>query len=116
MLLLLTDEDFRGPIIAGLRLHHPELDLVRAVEAGLGGLDDDVVLAWAAAHGRVAVSHDVNTMVDAANQRSATGQSMSGLIVVPQKLAIGRAITEIRLVAELATESEMQGATLWLPV
>lgn len=116
MLLLLTDEDIRGPIIDGLRLHHPELDVVRAVEAGLGGLDDDVVLDWAVANGRVVVSHDVNTMIDVANRRVAAGESMSGLIVVPQGLGIGRAITELRVVAELATDEEMHGATIWLPV
>ncbi len=116
MLKLLMDEDFRGPVLAGLRLHHPELDLVRAVEVGLGGLDDEVVLTWAAANDRITVSHDMNTMIDAANRRVRAGEPMSGLIVLRQTLEIGRAITELRLVAELATDLEMHGATIWLPV
>jgi predicted nuclease of predicted toxin-antitoxin system len=116
MLRLLMDEDFRGPILAGLRRHYPELDFVRAVDVGLNGIDDDLVLAWAAADGRITVSHDVNTMIDAANRRIEAGQPMSGLILVPQNVATGTAIVEIRQVAELANSSEMLGNTLWLPL
>jgi len=59
MLAFLTDEDLRGAIIEGLRRHHPGVILIRAVEAGLSGKDDDEVLAWAAATSRITVSHDV---------------------------------------------------------
>ena len=90
--------------------------MIRAVEVGLGGHDDDLVLAWAASVGRITVSHDVNTMIDAANRRLDASEPMSGLIVVPQRLAIGRAIAELRLVAELVTDQEMNGATIWLPL
>jgi hypothetical protein len=116
MLRLLMDEDFRGPILAGLRRHYPELDFVRAVDVGLGGIDDHLVLAWAAADGRVTVSHDVNTMIAAANRRIDASQPMSGLILVPQYVATSTAIVEIREVAELATSSELVGNTLWLPL
>jgi uncharacterized protein DUF5615 len=116
MLRFLADEDLRGPIIDGLRLHHPELDVVRVVEVGLAGFDDDLVLAWAAANGRVTVSHDVNTMIDAAQTRSAAGQAMSGLIVVPQSVDIGRAIADLCFVAEVASDQEMDAAIVWLPI
>lgn len=116
MISLLTDEDLRGAIVAGLRLHHPDLDVVRAVEVGLSGLEDDAVLAWAAANGRVTVSHDVGTMTDAANRRVATGEPMSGLIVVPQTLGTGPAITDLHFVAEVAGADEFQDATIWLPL
>jgi hypothetical protein len=35
----------------------------------IGGAEDDPVLAWAAEYGRVVLSHDVNTMGHAADQR-----------------------------------------------
>jgi hypothetical protein len=116
MLFFLTDEDVRGAIIDGLRLHHPELDVVRAVEIGLGGMDDDVLLGWAAENGRVTVSHDVNTMIFAANRRLASGVAMSGLIVVPQSLSTAKAIADLAYVAEFATAAEMQNVTAWLPL
>ena len=49
----LSDEDLHGPIVDGLRLHYPGVDVVRAVEVGLGGLADDLLLSWAAQQGRV---------------------------------------------------------------
>lgn len=41
---------------------------------------------------------------------------MAGLIVTPQSLAIGKAIADLRFVAEVSTTAEMSGATLWLPL
>ena len=99
-----------------MRLHYPELNIVRAVEVGLSGLDDDVVLAWAAANGRVTVSHDVGTMTDAANRRVAAGEPMSGLIVVPQSLGTGPAITDLHFVADASSDEELQNATIWVPL
>jgi len=116
MLSFLTDEDLHGPIVDGLRLHHPDLDVVRAVEAGLSGLDDDMLLDWAAQHGRIMVSHDVSTMTDSANHRVSSGLKMSGLIVVPQSLGTARAIADLHFVADVSTNEEMENATVWLPL
>lgn len=116
MLFFPTDEDVRGAIIDGLRLHYPELDVVRTVEIGLGGMDDDVLLGWAAENSRVTVSHDVNTMIYAANRRLASGVAMSGLIVVPQSLPTAKAIADLACVADVTTDAEMQNVTVWLPL
>lgn len=116
MQFFLTDEDVRGAIIDGLRLHHPELDVVRAVDVGLDELDDDELSAWAAENGRVMVSHDVNTMIDAANQRVASGTAMSGLIVVPQSLSTARAIADLAYIAEESDDDEFAKGTVWLPL
>jgi hypothetical protein len=94
-LRLLTDEDFDGRIIQGLRLRSPDIDLVRAVDIRLNRTPDDEILVWAAEHDRVVVSHDVTTMGPAAYRRLAEGQSMPGLILVPQWLAVGRAIDDL---------------------
>jgi hypothetical protein len=116
MLAFLTDEDLRGPIVDGLRLHHPEIDVVRTVDEGLGGMDDDVLLSWAVANGRVLVSHDVSTMINAAKLRLASGLAMSGLIVIPQSLGVGKSIADLRFAAEVSSPEEMKGATVWLPL
>jgi hypothetical protein len=116
LLAYLTDEDVHGPIVDGLRRHHPELDIVRAVDVGLASVDDNDLLDWAAKHGRVLVSHDVNTCVNAANLRVAGGLPMAGLIVVPQSLAIAKAISDLRYIAETNSAAEMIGATVWIPL
>jgi hypothetical protein len=116
MLAFLADEDLHGPIINGLGLHHPELDVVRAIDVGLGGMDDDVLLSWAVANGRITVSHDVSTMIKAANRRVAAGLPMTGLIVIPQSLGIGKAVSDLCFVAKVCSPEEMSAATVWLPL
>lgn len=116
MLAFLTDEDVHGPIVDGLRLHHPEIDFVRAIDVGLAGMDDAAVLDWAADHGRVTISHDVNTMTDAANIRITAGLESTGLIVIPQSVSIAKAIADIRFVADVCAHHEMRNVTLWLPL
>jgi predicted nuclease of predicted toxin-antitoxin system len=105
MLRFLTDEDFHGPIVRGLRARNPALELVRAQAVGLMGLSDADVLAWAAANQRVILSHDRNTMTAAAYARMKAGEPMAGLIVVDDRMTIGRAIDEI-LIADGCSEMD----------
>ena len=59
---VLTDEHIPVALIMALMLREPALDIVRAVDQGLGGLDDPTVLEWAANEGRVIITRDVTTM------------------------------------------------------
>lgn len=74
MLRLAVDEDFDQRIALGLKRLRPDLDIVRAREVGLSGVDDPEVLRWAASEERVLVTHDVNTITKYAYQRVAAGQ------------------------------------------
>ncbi len=80
------------------------------------GAADDTLLEWAAANGRVMVSHDVNTMTAAANLRIAQGLAMSGLIIVPQWLSIAAAIDQLQYIADVNSPGEMANGTFWLPI
>ena len=62
----LADENFDGRVIRALRRRDPGLDLVRAVDVGLGGAADPDVLAWAAA----ASSHRVGSSTRAFSSSS----------------------------------------------
>ncbi len=62
MIGLAFDENFNDDVVRGLRRRNSSLNVVRIWEAGLAGLDDPGVLAWAAREGRVLVSHDVTTL------------------------------------------------------
>jgi hypothetical protein len=116
MISFLADEDLRGAIIDGLRLHHPKVDLVRAVDVGLGATDDDLLLAWAAEHDRVLVSQDVNTMTHAADRRVAASEPMLGLIVARDSLSVATIIADLAFIAAEGDEGEFENATLWLPL
>lgn len=116
MLRLISDEDVPGAIVRGLRRHQPDLDIVRVQEVGLRTEDDPVLLAWAAANGRVLVTRDRQTLIAAAYERVKDGQPMSGLIVVHEALDIGPAIEQIRMVAVCCTEAELKDRVIFLPM
>jgi hypothetical protein len=41
---------------------------------------------------------------------------MSGLIVVPQSMGTGQAIADLSFISAVSTQTEMNGATVWLPL
>jgi hypothetical protein len=53
MLRLISDHNFSGRILRGVGRRIPNLDLVRAFDAGLATAPDPVLLEWAAAEGRI---------------------------------------------------------------
>lgn len=115
MARFLADEDFNHRIIRGLRRRIDTIDLVTVGEVpSLSGSPDPVVLEYAANASRIVITHDENTMVNHANDRLAAGLVMSGLVVIRQRIAIGDAIDEIEMIAELSDEAEWNGRIYWV--
>jgi Domain of unknown function (DUF5615) len=106
VLLLLADHDFSDVIIEGVLRICPGLDFVRAREVGLQRAHDFEILEWAAANGRLTISHDANTMTDAAYDRIRTQLPMRGLVIVPQSLAYRTAIEDLALIASCCEPDE----------
>src|SRR4051794_10732228 len=99
MLRLISDEDVHDDVIRGLRRREPTLDIVRAVDVGLGHTPDPVILTWAASHGRILITGDSNTMVGFAWARVQSGEPMPGVLALLENLGIGRVFDDILLVA-----------------
>ena len=116
MLRLATDEDFNNRILRGLIRRKPELDILRVQDAGLIGKSDAEVLEWAAAEGRVLLTHDVTTMRQHAYKRIAAGMSMPGVFIVSQEIPIAQAIEDILLIAEYSLQGEWEGQIRFLPL
>lgn len=116
MLRLAADENFNHDIVRALLRRQPQLDLVRIQDAGLSGAADPVVLEWAAAEGRLLLTHDVSTLTSYAYRRVAAGQRLPGVIEVSRSVPLGRAIEDILLLAELSLEDEWEGQVLYLPL
>ncbi len=116
MIALLADEDFNGRIIRGLQRQTPDVNLLTVAAAGLAGQADASVISWAAEDGRVVLTHDVNTMIDAALDRMRMGQPMAGLIAVPQQMGIGAAIADLALIVTSAEPRELEGQVWYLPL
>jgi hypothetical protein len=113
----LVDEDFNHRIVRGLLRRNPHLNLVTVPAIpSLAGRPDPDVLEWAASENRSVLTHDENTMTLHAGDRIASGLPMPGLVVVPQSLAIGRAIDEILLLDGASLDGEWAMQILFLPL
>jgi hypothetical protein len=116
MLRLAADENFNGAIVRGLLRATPDLDIVTVQESGLTGAPDPDVLEWAAAMGRVLLTHDVRTVPVFVRERVEAGRPMPGVIEVAGTFAIGRAIEDILLVAQCSEEGEWANQIVHVPL
>ena len=116
MIPLAADENLNRSIIRGLRLRLPFVDIVRVQDAGLSGADDRAVLEWAAASGRVLLTHDVATMTAFAYERVAAGLPMPGLFEIGLDLPLARVIDDLALIAECSLPGEWEGQVRYLPL
>ncbi len=116
MLRFLADVCFNGSVFRALQRGSPRLDIVRAQDVGLNGATDPRVLAWAAEQRRLVLSHDVNTLIGYANERTRLGQPMPGLIEVPRTMSVGQAVEDILILADCSDEGECEGQIIFLPL
>jgi hypothetical protein len=116
MLALAADENFNNDIIRGMLRRRPDLNIVRVQDVGLSGASDSTVLEWAAAEGRVLLTHDVSTITQHAYERSSAGLPMPGVFQVAREVPIGVAIEDIILLAEYSHDGEWAGQVRYLPL
>ena len=116
MLALLIDENFNHRILRGLNRRIPHLDYVVAQAAGLKGVQDPPLLAWAAGQGRILVTHDLKSIPKHAYDRVRVGHSMAGVIAVPDNLPIGLAIEDLALLVQCAQPAELDNRIFYLPI
>lgn len=116
MVPLLIDHDLTDVITDGVLDHFLDVDLVRAKDVGLAEADDAALLEWATTNGRVIVSSDANTMIDAANERVSKGLPMLGLVVVRQSLAFRIAIEDLAAIALCSDPGEWADKVTYLPL
>ena len=112
----LADENLNKDIVRGLLRRKPDLDIVRVQDAGLSGLDDPSLLAWAAAEDRVLITHDVSTMTAYAYRRTASGEYMPGDFEVSRFVPTATVIEDILLLSVCSNEREWEGQVRYLPL
>ena len=112
----LADENFNNDILRALRRGSPKIDVVRAQDAGLTGVPDEVLLAWAAEQERVLLTHDVSTITAHAYRRVMKGYRMPGVFGVSRAVAIRAAVEDIVLLTECSSPGEWEGQVRYLPL
>ena len=111
-----TDENFDRPILRGLLRRYPHLDVQSVQDAGLTGADDPFLLGWAAAEGRVLLTHDGRTMPPFAYRRVEAGLPMTGVVIVGRSLSVGDAIEELVLLLGATLDAEWDNQVHRLPM
>jgi predicted nuclease of predicted toxin-antitoxin system len=91
-----ADNDLDQRIVVATKRLDPAIDFQTASARSLHDVDDPDVLALAAREGRILVSHDRKTMPDHFGEFIAS-QTSPGVIIVSQKMAIGRAAELLHL-------------------
>jgi predicted nuclease of predicted toxin-antitoxin system len=115
-LQLLFDENSNGRILRGLKRELPDIELLTVHDVGLQETDDPEILAWAAENNLVLVSHDENTVTDYAYRRMKNGEWIAGVVIVPQDLAIGQAIEELKILIECSEQDEYENKVVHIPL
>jgi hypothetical protein len=116
MVRLVSDENFNGDIVRGLLARLAGLDLVRVQDTGLMQTPDPQVLVWAAAEGRILLTHDRRTVPRYAFDRLRAGEPMSGVIVVSNLMPVGQALDELELLITCSLADEFRDRVEYVPL
>ena len=116
MIAFLADENFQGKIVRGVRRRSPSIDIVRVQDVGMTGADDRLLLRWAAEHGRVLLTQDVQTMIGFAWELVEQGRPMAGVIVVGRNVTPAQAIEDLVLIGECGEPDEWSARVEHLPL
>jgi hypothetical protein len=112
----LADENFNNDILRALFRKNPAIDIVRAQDAGLTGIDDEALLAWAAQQNRVVLTHDVSTLTAYAYRRVLKGERMPGVFELSRDVLLRSAVEDILLLTECSNPGEWDSQVLYLPL
>lgn len=113
MIRFLTDECLHGDLVRAMQRHLRDVDWVRAQDMGLMGAKDPV-LQWAAEHGRILLTHDLQTIPHYANDRVRAGLHMPGVLIVRLSASIAAIVDELCCVAACSEESEWDSQVRFL--
>lgn len=111
----LADEDSDQRIVRTTRKFEPALEFASVHEFGLSGRPDHEVLEFAASEDWIVVSHDVNTMIEAAKSRIRAGALLGGLFLTSQASRRRRIAESLVLVWSASEGEEWRDRIEFLP-
>ena len=111
----LADADLNQDVVKGVLRREPGIDFRTALSAGLRGLSDLEVLAFAASEGRVLVSHDRRSMPRTFAEWVTT-KSTPGVFIISQRAELLAAIEALLLVWTASEAEEWTNRICTLPL
>ena len=111
----LADENFNNDIMRGVWRRIPDAHMDR-VQDFIPRADDMSVLSYAAEHGYIVITHDVNTLRGLYYERLEKGQPVPGVFLIHKDTPIGTVIDSLQLIVQASDESEWAGKIEYLPL
>jgi predicted nuclease of predicted toxin-antitoxin system len=112
----LADNDLNDAIVVGVRRREPTAEFSRLRDLGLATRSDPEVLDFAAHENWIVVSHDVNTLREAANTRLMAGLPMAGLLLAHQRTPVSAVIESLVLIWTASEAEEWADQVEFLPL
>ena len=116
MIRLLADQKFNGHILDGLTGRDPGLDLIHVRDVGLAAAPDPTILEWAAAQGRVLLTHDRRIIPPFAHARVGQASRCQAFFSSVMIWQTGRAIDEILLAVYCLSPDECRDIVKYFPM
>jgi hypothetical protein len=110
-----ADVDLSQIILRAACRREPALDFQTAETAGLAGLPEPEVLAYASGAGRVLVTHDLQTM-PRHFATFITARQSAGLLLIPQHLPLVSAMDDLLLIWSTMDAEEWMNLMWYLPL
>jgi hypothetical protein len=112
----LADENFNNDILRGIWRRIPDATIIRVQDTEITGADDLRVLEYAAEHGYIILTHDVNTMRGYFYDRVTLHLPLPGLFLVHKQTPVGRIVDALELIILVSDEDEWLGQATFLPL
>ena len=112
----LADHDLNEHLVRGVVRREPAIEFICTRDIGMHERSDVEVLAYAAEHQLIVVSHDVNTMPANAYTRIRAGAPVAGLLMVKQSDPVGMVIDDLILIWSASEAEEWQSIVGFLPL
>lgn len=111
----LADENFDNDVLRGVERRVPDIRVTRVQDIEIAGADDPQVLAYAAEHGLIILTHDVSTMRGYFYERVAADLPVPGLFLIHKRTAIGRVVEALATIILASEPEEWLGKVTYVP-
>ena len=111
----LADENFDGRVFRELKRRFSRVEFVRVQDVQLQGMEDLLILEWAASQECVLLTHDARTMTHYGRERMLKGLSFPGIVVIRRTSSIGQIMASLELLIECTRESEWENQIWFVP-
>ena len=109
-----ADHNFHEDVLRGL-MRRLKIDILPIRDVGLATAQDPTLLDWAAAEGRILLTHDRNTVPGYLYARVNRGLISPGVIVVDDHAPIGRVVDDLYYLIACGTADDFRDQVRYVP-